>query len=144
MLKSLLNKKPSLRPSFTELLAHPFLGEWGPQQQDILAIKPPAPFTTKLERETLLRMKSAGVNVDTVVDNVMAQRCDSLAGWWNILLEKEQKKEVRKQRKRAESRRISVASNLDPSSLPPPIPEADDRPGDNREISCHLPSYEIC
>ena len=83
-------------------------------------------------------MKSAGVNVDSVVDNVIAQRCDSLAGWWNILLEKEQKKEVRRQRKRVESRRISVASNLDPATLPPPIPEADDRPGDNREIFYNL------
>jgi len=70
-------------------------------------------------------MKSAGVNIDTVMENVLAQRCDSLAGWWNLLIEKEQRKESRRQRRRAESRRISAASNLDPASLPPPIPEGD-------------------
>lgn len=70
-------------------------------------------------------MKSAGVNIDTVMENVLAQRCDSLAGWWNLLIEKEQRKEIRRQKRRAESRRISAASNLDPASLPPPIPEGD-------------------
>lgn len=125
LLKSLLNKKPSMRPTLDELLVHPFLAEWGPPQQDILTVKPSSPFSTKLERDTLLRMKSAGVNIDTVMENVLAQRCDSLAGWWNILIEKEQRKELRRQRRRAESRRISVASNLDLASLPPPIPEGD-------------------
>ncbi|KAF8463262.1 kinase-like domain-containing protein [Kalaharituber pfeilii] len=131
LLKSLLNKKPSLRPTLDELLAHPFLAEWGPPQQDILAIKPAPAFSTKLERDTLLRLKSAGVNIDQVMENVLAQRCDSLAGWWNLLIEKEQKKEVRKQRKRIESRRISVASNLDPMMLPPPIPEGDHHQNNN-------------
>lgn len=138
LLKSLLNKKPSLRPTLDQLLEDPFLGEWGPPQQEILANKPPPPFTTKLERETLLRMKSAGINTDQVIENVLAQRCDSLAGWWNLLIEKEQRKEIRRQRKRIESRRISAASNLDPALLPPPIPEGDDRSNtDNREPSKH-------
>lgn len=70
-------------------------------------------------------MKSAGINIDQVIENVLAQRCDSLAGWWNLLIEKEQKKEARRQRKRMESRRISAASNLDPTLLPPSIPEGD-------------------
>lgn len=120
-----MNKKPSLRPTLKELLAHPFLAEWGLPQQDILAIKPMAPFGTKLERDTLMRMKSAGVNTDSVIENVIAQRCDSLAGWWNLLIEKEQRKERRRQKRRVESRRVSAASNLDHASLPPPIPEGD-------------------
>jgi hypothetical protein len=36
-------------------------------------------------------MKSAGVNIDEVIENVLAQRCDPLAGWWALLIEKEQR-----------------------------------------------------
>jgi hypothetical protein len=31
-------------------------------------------------------MKSAGVNIDEVIENVLAQRCDPLAGWWALLI----------------------------------------------------------
>ena len=63
-------------------------------------------------------MKSAGVNIDEVIENVLAQRCDPLAGWWALLIEKEQRKEQKRERKRREReveaknlRRLSAASS---------------------------------
>ncbi|KAJ4291427.1 hypothetical protein N0V88_006020 [Collariella sp. IMI 366227] len=118
LLKALLSKRPLLRPTLPDILAHPFLAEYAPQQQDILKVERPEPFTTPLEKETLHRMRSAGVDTDAVVNSVNAQRCDALAGWWTLLIEKEERKQRRKERKRKEreaenrtSRRFSQASS---------------------------------
>ena len=118
LIKQLLSKRPLLRPSLSDILSHPFLAEHAPNQQAILKVQKPAPFTTKLEKDTLQRMRSAGVDIDTVIENVLAQRCDSLAGWWALLIEKEERKEVRRERKRRErelenrsSRRLSATSS---------------------------------
>ncbi|KAK4136311.1 kinase-like protein, partial [Trichocladium antarcticum] len=117
LLKSLLSKRPLLRPTLPDILAHPFLAEHAPQQLDILKVVAPAPFSTPLEQETLHRMRSAGVDIDAVVGSVLAQRCDALAGWWTLLIEKEERKARRRERKRREreaenrsSRRFSQAS----------------------------------
>ncbi|KAJ5550648.1 hypothetical protein N7461_005346 [Penicillium sp. DV-2018c] len=114
----LLSKRPLIRPSLDEILAHPFLAEHAPEQLAILKIPRPSPFTTPLEKTTLQRMKSAGVNIDEVIENVLAQRCDPLAGWWALLIEKEQRKEAKRERKRREReaeaknlRRLSAASS---------------------------------
>lgn len=127
MLKGCLAKKPSLRPTLDEILTHPFLAEHAPVQKAILALQPPAPFSSKLEKDTLHRMKAAGVDIDQVIEHVLAKKCDSLAGWWALLIEKEERKEKRRQKRKIESRRMSAASNLDPSLLPPPAEEAEDR-----------------
>ncbi|KAK2783881.1 hypothetical protein FQN52_009400 [Onygenales sp. PD_12] len=118
LINKLLSKRPLLRPTLPEILAHPFLGEHAPQQQAILKLTRPAPFTTPLEKTTLERMRSAGVNIDHVIENVLAQRCDALAGWWALLIEKEERKEKRRERKRREReaeaknlRRLSAASS---------------------------------
>jgi serine/threonine protein kinase len=118
LMVQLLSKRPLLRPSLADILAHPFLAEHAPNQQAILKLHHPAPFTTKLEKETLERMRSAGVDIDMVIENVLAQRCDALAGWWALLLEKEERKEKRREKKRKEkeaenrsSRRLSAASS---------------------------------
>lgn len=126
LIKSCLSKNPCDRPNFDAILSHPFLQQYGPSQKAILAVQPPPPFSTKLERDTLQRMRSAGVNIDVVIENVLAQRCDSLAGWWALLIEKEQRKD-RRRRKKMESRRISAASNLDPLLFPAPEEAAEDR-----------------
>lgn len=114
----LLSKRPLLRPALSDILTHPFLAEHAPQQQAILKLQQPAPFTTSLEKETLERMRSAGVDIDQVIENVLARRCDALAGWWSLLIEKEERKQVRRERKRKEreaenraSRRLSAASS---------------------------------
>ena len=118
LINLLLSKRPLIRPSLSDILAHPFLSEHASEQQAILKIPRPSPFTTPLEKTTLQRMKSAGVNVDEVVENVLSQRCDPLAGWWALLIEKEQRKEQRRERKRRERdadvkniRRLSAASS---------------------------------
>lgn len=118
LINLLLSKRPLIRPSLDEILAHTFLSEHAPEQLAILKIPRPSPFTTPLEKTTLQRMKSAGVNIDEVIENVLAQRCDPLAGWWALLIEKEQRKEQKRERKRREReveaknlRRLSAASS---------------------------------
>ncbi|PGH04423.1 CAMK/CAMKL protein kinase [Helicocarpus griseus UAMH5409] len=118
LISILLSKRPLLRPTLSDVLNHPFLAEHAPQQQAILKLTRPAPFTTPLEKTTLERMRSAGVNIDQVIENVLAQRCDALAGWWALLIEKEERKEKRRERKRREReaeaknlRRLSAASS---------------------------------
>ena len=113
----LLSKRALHRPTLGDALAHPFLSDFAPQQQAVLKLTQPAPFTTSLEMTTLERMKSAGVDLDQVTENVLAQRCDALAGWWALLIEKEARKEARRERKRKEReadlrmlRRLSGAS----------------------------------
>ncbi|PGH07655.1 CAMK/CAMKL protein kinase [Blastomyces parvus] len=118
LISLLLSKRPLLRPTLSDVLNHSFLAEHSPQQQAILKLARPAPFSTPLERTTLERMRSAGVNIDQVIESVLSQRCDALAGWWALLIEKEERKEKRRERKRREReaeaknlRRLSAASS---------------------------------
>ncbi|CAJ2500831.1 Uu.00g036840.m01.CDS01 [Anthostomella pinea] len=118
LIKSLLSKRPLLRPALPDILSHAFLAEHAPQQQAILKLHQPLPFATALEKECLERMRSAGVDIDAVIESVLAQRCDALAGWWTLLLEKEERKSRRRERRRREreaenrnSRRFSAASS---------------------------------
>ena len=118
LIKVLLSRRPLLRPTLPEILSHPFLAEHAPQQQAILKLHHPPPFATSLEKDCLQRMRAAGVDIDAVIESVLAQRCDALAGWWTLLLEKEGRKARRRERKRKEreaenrnSRRISAASS---------------------------------
>ncbi|GAP92065.1 putative ser thr protein kinase [Rosellinia necatrix] len=117
LIKLLLSKRPLLRPTLPEILSHPFLAEHAPQQQAILKLHQPPPFATALEKDCLQRMRSAGVDIDAVIESVLAQKCDALAGWWTLLLEKEERKAKRRERRRKEkeaenrnSRRFSAAS----------------------------------
>ncbi|KAF4552374.1 Serine/threonine-protein kinase-like protein [Elsinoe fawcettii] len=122
----LLSKRPLLRPSLPDILRHPWLSDHAPLQQEILKLQQPPPFSTQLEKEVLARMRSAGVDIDMVIEHVLAQRCDGLAGWWALLIEKEERKAKRKERKRREKereekalRRLSAQSGrlLGPPSL---------------------------
>ena len=117
LISKLLSKRPFPRPTLADVLADPFLVDFAPHQQAILKLSQPAPFATPLEKNTLERMKSAGVDIDKVIENVLSQRCDSLAGWWALLIEKEARKEARREKKRKERdaemkilRRLSGAS----------------------------------
>lgn len=117
LINLMLSKRPLLRPSLADVLTNSWLAEHAPQQQAILKLQQPPPFATALEKDTLQRMRSSGVNIDLVIENVLSQRCDSLAGWWALLIEKEERKAKRKERKRRgrdadakTSRRISAAS----------------------------------
>lgn len=135
----LLSKRPLHRPTLGDILTNPFLSGHAPQQQAILKLTQPPPFTTNIEKDTLERMRSAGVDIDRVIENVLAQRCDALAGWWALLIEKEERKEKRRERKRKEReaevkslRRLSAASSrleriaptlkeVDEEKLSPPL-----------------------
>ncbi|CAK7210743.1 hypothetical protein SBRCBS47491_000882 [Sporothrix bragantina] len=120
LIKAMLSKRPLLRPTLPDILAHPFLAEHAPQQLSILELPQPSPFSTAVEKDSLQRMRSAGVDIDTVIESVLAQRCDALAGWWTLLIEKERRKLARRERKRREkeekserrnSRRLSTTSS---------------------------------
>ena len=133
LLSSLLSKRPLLRPSLAEILTHPFLAEHAPQQQAILKLNQPPPFSTHIEKDSLERMRSAGVDIDRVIEHVLAQRCDALAGWWALLIEKEERKEKRRERKRREreaelkaTRRLSAASSRLDKIAAPSIREVDE------------------
>ena len=129
LLSVLLSKRPLLRPCLSDILCHPFLVEHAPQQQAILKIQRPAPFTTPLEKDTLKRMCSAGVDIDMVIENVLAQRCDALAGWWSLLIEKEERKQARRERKRKEKdaeTRASRRRSSNSSRMAPTLKEIDE------------------
>lgn len=133
LLVQMLSKRPLLRPALTDILTNAFLAEYAPQQQAILKIARPVSFTTDIEKATLERMRSAGINIDRVIESVLAQRCDALSGWWALLIEREEKKEQRRERKRREKDaetknvwRLSAASSrLD--RLTPTLKEVDER-----------------
>ncbi|KAJ9605160.1 hypothetical protein H2200_010550 [Cladophialophora chaetospira] len=132
LISKLLSKRPLHRPTLADVLADPFLAEHAPQQQAILKLSQPAAFTTDLEKDTLERMRSTGVDIDKVIENVLAQRCDALAGWWTLLIEKETRKQLRKERKRKEReaemkilRRLSGASSR-LERIAPPLVEVDE------------------
>jgi serine/threonine protein kinase len=116
--KALLSKRTLIRPSLFDILNHPFLANHSPNQLSILKLQQQTPFSTPLEKDTLQRMRSAGVNIDSVIESVLSQRCDALAGWWALLLEKEERKVKRREKKRREKeaemkslRRHSAASS---------------------------------
>ena len=118
LISQLLSKRPLPRPTLAEILANPFLSTHSPQQQSILRLTQTPPFTKPIETEVAERLKSAGVDVDKVIESVLARRCDALAGWFALLLEKEERKLARRENKRKERdtetknlRRLSAASS---------------------------------
>ena len=161
LITKLLSKRPLHRPTIADILTNPFLAEHAPQQQAILKLTQPPPFTTNVEKDTLERMRSAGVDIDKVIENVLAQRCDALAGWWALLIEKEERKERRRERKRKEReaetksmRRISAASSrleriaaplkeVDEESLSPNSAEASRSRGRRERRSLSTPQLVL-
>lgn len=159
LVASMLSKRPLIRPTLADILTNPFLAEHAPQQQVILKLTQPAPFSTGIEKETLERMRSAGVDIDKVIENVLAQRCDPLAGWWALAVEKEERKEKRRERKRKEReaeakalRRLSAASGrrermggplkeVDEEQLSPPLSDPSRIRG--RQYSRSTPTREL-
>jgi serine/threonine protein kinase len=146
LITAMLSKRPLLRPALSDILTNPWLAEHAPQQQAILKLQQPPPFSTDLEKETLQRMRSAGVDIDMVIENVLAQRCDALAGWWALLIEKEERKAKRRERKRREReaeakslRRLSGASGR-LEKIAPTIKEAPEEGQSPRDISDHGPT----
>ncbi|KAH7189660.1 uncharacterized protein B0J16DRAFT_383526 [Fusarium flagelliforme] len=140
LIKALLSKRPLLRPGLPEILSNSFLAEHAPTQRAILDVQQPPPFSTPLEKDCLQRMRSAGVNIDGVIESVLAQKCDALAGWWALLLEKERRKMQRREKKRREReldsrsiRRLSAASSR-LERMAPTLHEVDEIHGYGRQL----------
>ncbi|KAI1621638.1 serine/threonine protein kinase [Exophiala viscosa] len=139
LISKLLSKRPLHRPTLADILVDPFLAEHAPHQQAILKLSQPAAFTTQLEKDTLERMRAVGVDIDKVIENVLSQRCDSLSGWWALLIEKENRKQARRDRRRKEQeaelkilRRLSGASaRLE--RIAPTLTEVDEEPSPDGE-----------
>lgn len=120
LLKLMLSKQKMARPFVAEVLAHAFVGEEGATQLQILDVAVPVPFTSHLEQHLLERMKYTGVNVDRLVESVLAQNCDALAGFWKLSLELEQRRDRKRQRRMERRKRSSfLASDGDSQSHRP-------------------------
>ncbi|KAK9455223.1 hypothetical protein V1511DRAFT_499815 [Dipodascopsis uninucleata] len=101
LLKSVLSKRASDRPSAAEILKHPFLDSYSSAQVSILNLPDPVPFTTKYERDLLNRFRHSHIDIEALKDSVVLNKCDNLAGWWSLALEEfehsKSKKSKRKQ-----------------------------------------------
>ncbi|KIL93052.1 hypothetical protein FAVG1_04233 [Fusarium avenaceum] len=140
LIRGLLSKRPLLRPTLPEIMSNSFLSEHAPTQRAILNVQQAPPFSTPLEKDCLQRMRSAGVNIDGVIESVLAQKCDALAGWWALLLEKEHRKMQRREKKRRERepdsrsiRRLSAASSR-LERMAPILHEVDEANGTGRHL----------
>lgn len=115
LMKAMLTKDPRLRPTLQEVLSHPFLEEHGPTQRDILSEKSPKLFSTKAEKKVLRHLRSAHVDLEALADSVTAAKCDPLAGFWALALEREKRIES----KRSHRTSISISKRYSRSSKQP-------------------------
>lgn len=131
----LLSKRPLLRPTLVDILQNPWLAEHAPLQHEILKIQHPLPFTSQIEKDTLAKMHSAGANINQVVESVTSQRCDALAGWWALLLAREERREQRRsqRRKERESARVQKRASLAALALDQFTPKLDE--GEEKQVS---------
>ncbi|KAK9494880.1 kinase-like domain-containing protein [Lipomyces doorenjongii] len=108
LLRSMLSKKSTQRPSATEILQHSFLAPYSSTQIALLLLPDPVPFTTKSERDLLDRLRHAFVDIEAVKESVIKQKCDNMAGWWALALEREQRnsKKYKKKRKSDKYKRL--------------------------------------
>lgn len=130
LMKRLLNKIPSERPSSLEVLNDPFIENFGLSLLDssmglLKSIISQKNFHSKSEKHLLKKLKSLGIDTHSLQKSVINKKADSLCGLWELLLEKEKKKEVRKYKTRSRSvLRISestsrrVSQLMDPNNSP--------------------------
>ncbi|CCK72248.1 non-specific serine/threonine protein kinase KNAG_0J01670 [Huiozyma naganishii CBS 8797] len=109
LVRKLLQKDSNLRPSVREILQHEFLQPYGTtvltQTDNLIARqrKGATNFHSKLERRVLKRLNRCGFDTQSIKQSVIKKKCDSLAGLWCLLLEKEKKYQKRKQLRRSKS-----------------------------------------
>ncbi|CCH42946.1 Serine/threonine-protein kinase [Wickerhamomyces ciferrii] len=131
LIKRMLNKTPSQRPSTLEILNHPFLENEGLSnlESTLSVLKLMANqkhFHSKSEKHLLKKLKSLGIDTYALQKSVINKKADSLCGLWELLLEKEKKKQGKKYKTRSRSvLRISestsrrVSQFMDPAMSPP-------------------------
>ncbi|KAK9450472.1 uncharacterized protein V1518DRAFT_413933 [Limtongia smithiae] len=100
LLKSMLDKDATKRPSSTDILQHPFIAQHSSDQVALLYVPEPVPFTTKDERDLLDRFRRAYVDIGAIKESVLSKKCDNLAGWWALALEAERRKMSKSKKKR--------------------------------------------
>jgi len=130
LIKKLLDKKPSQRPTCLEILNDPFLENVGLNLMDtsmtlLKSIANQNNFHTKSEKHLLKKLKSLGIDTHALQKSVITKKADSLCGLWELLLEKEKKKEVKKYKTRSrsvlrfsESTSRRVSQLMDPANSP--------------------------
>lgn len=106
----LLNKDPEKRSSLTikDILEDEFLEPYGSDELNYLNLKQPSPFSTKLERHLIRKLKNVHIDTDLLMKSVVNNSCDSLSANWELLLRREKKKELRKNALSGTSRRNSM------------------------------------
>lgn len=112
LLKGMLSKKPQMRPRLVDVLNNGFLGLEGMRQSEMLAAKDPKLFSTKMEKHVLKRMKALNISIENLYESVSKMKCDSLAGFWAVSLEKAYKKERRKQSRRRSRSAFSYSFDI--------------------------------
>ncbi|CAN6607398.1 putative serine/threonine-protein kinase YPL150W [Trichomonascus vanleenenianus] len=101
LMQKMLTKDAKARISLDEILNHPFLEEYAGKQKDILSEKAHKPLSTKIEKKLMRKLRSCHVNADELVDSIVNNRCDPLAGYWALALEREEKIQSRRRAHRA-------------------------------------------
>ncbi|KAK9476258.1 kinase-like domain-containing protein [Lipomyces japonicus] len=135
LLKSMLSKRPSARPSAVDILQHPFLAGHSSPQLSLLMVPDPVPFTTRLERDLLDRLRHAYIDIDALKESVINQKCDNLSGWWVLALEREQYYSKKSRRKRrAEKYKKLAESSLSKKHSEPVVHKslAKEQVGENK------------
>jgi serine/threonine protein kinase len=108
LINMMLNKDPDQRPSALEILQHPFLRDFAPEQLNHLANPYEPTFMTRMEKTILERMSVGGIDTQKIMSSVLDYSCDSLCGWWWLSL----KRERRRERKARHQRQFSNDEDL--------------------------------
>ncbi|EEB07659.1 CAMK/CAMKL protein kinase Ppk16 [Schizosaccharomyces japonicus yFS275] len=91
----LLQKNYQQRPSLDKILTHSFFTSRGYHVSDVTKAR----STKKAEEKVRSRLALVGVDMEELDKSLSELRCDALYGWWFLLLERELRKETRKQRR---------------------------------------------
>lgn len=130
LMKKCLQKDPTKRPSTLEILTDPFLDTIGLRQAEstdnLIKNINHKHFQSKCEKSVLKKLKALGIDTHNMKKSVVDKQCDSLSGLYELLLEKEKKKESKKYKTRsrsvlritAESTSRRVSQFMEPISTP--------------------------
>ncbi|KAH3678123.1 hypothetical protein WICMUC_001687 [Wickerhamomyces mucosus] len=132
LIQKLLQKNPGLRPLTLEILSDPFLENYGIQNLEITnglikTLINQKFFQSKIEKHLLKKLKHLGIDINQLQKSVINKNCDSLCGLWELLLEKQKKKENKRYKTRSsrtvlrltESTSRRVSQFMDPINSPP-------------------------
>ncbi|SCU95554.1 LAME_0F12574g1_1 [Lachancea meyersii CBS 8951] len=137
LVSKLLQKDPQQRPSLPQVLQHPFLQPYGisilEKTEKVMKRQRHGSknFHSKLERKLLKRLKQTGFDTQAIKHSVNKKKCDTLSGFWYLLLEKEKRSEILRHPRRSRSV-LSVKKVFDssaPSRKSTDNPKKDDNVG---------------